>query len=627
MHHKKLIVNTVLLLVVSQGIFWLALALAESQGRPDAFPEPTSIPMTFADINGDRIPDSATIRVPRIAEPGYLYIDDERHPRAFFEHEFDLDDTQIEYGLMLGWDRRIMEVRLNGLPLKTQSPVDIWGILGGHESVVYSFPPEYLQQGTNKLEFLSSGLSRKIMPYFFVGGLSDLYAANTWLRMFSVDLVVVSIGVLLFAILLNLLTHWSKEDKRRVTTLNVLLGAWTLRNLTFLGIDGGLPDPFRLLFHFIVTYAFLFAFLVFALGWTGYSSKSFRWPALGLAVSIGVATVAMTFPPSTMFAVAFWLETAITLAIGLTALVLFARYWTNNERAETIEIVLFLVCAGAIVTDAIDDRWQIAVPFTDIPLTFYAAPMCGLLLALGMVASLAARATRARIATENVNELLTDKLQQQEERLNESHEREKQIDKQKTLVDERQRIIRDMHDGVGGSMMSLLLRAKRNELSNENLVRSLSASMNDLRLIIDSFDHVGDNLEFALSVFRQRVEPELSASGVTLHYETSAAEAITGFGPESVLQIYRILQEACNNAVNHGDARHIFVELAADFASRQVSISITDDGKGFDPDKVSKGRGLDNLKHRAQRIGGTIKVCNRENESGTIALLTFPMRA
>ena len=464
------------------------------------------------------------------------------------------------------------------------------------------------------------------MPYFFVGELSELYTANTWLRMFSVDLVVVSIGVLLFAILLNLLTHWSNDDKRRVITLNILLGAWTLRNLTFLGIDGGLPDPFRLLFHFVVTYIFLFAFLIFAMGWTGHATKTYRWPVLGLIASIVIATFALTLPPSTMFAVAFWLETTITLGVGVLSLFLFARYWTESGRAETTEILLFLVCAGAIVTDAIDDRWLIAVPFTEIPLTFYAAPMCGLLLALGMVASLAARATKARIATENVNELLTNKLRQQEERLNESYEREKQVDKQKTLIDERQRIIRDMHDGVGGSMMSLLLRAKRDELSNQNLVRSLTASMNDLRLIIDSFDHVGDNLEFALSVFRQRVEPELRASNVTLHYETSAAEAITGFGPESVLQIYRIMQEACNNAVNHGVARHIFIELAADFGNRQVSISITDDGKGFDPNKVAKGRGLGNLEHRAQRIGGAITVRNRDDESGTNVLLTFPMR-
>ena len=625
-HLKDTAISMLILLVVSQGIFWLALALAESKGRPEAYPEPNSLPMRIADKDGVAIPELPVIVVPRIAEPAYLYIDADESPRALFNHQFELEPGHGEHGILLGWDRRITEVRLNGFPLKTQTPVDIWGILGGHESVVYSFPSEYLLEGTNDLEFLISGRSRKIMPYFFVGELSDLYTANTWLRMFSIDLVVISIGVLLFAILLNLLTHWPQREKTKILTLNILLGSWALRNLTFLGIDGGLPDPYRLLSHFAVTYLFLFAFLVFALGWTRRSTKYFKWPAVGFVVCMVIAAIAASISDILLFNIAFTLETGITIGVGLVVLILFADYWTANGRTESIEVLLFMVCMCAVVADAIDDRWQIAVPFANIPLTFYAAPMCGILLALGMVASLAAQSTRARVATENVNELLRSKLQQQEERLTESHEREKQIEKQRTLVDERQRIIRDMHDGVGGSMMSLLLRARRNELSNDNLVRSLSASMNDLRLIIDSFDHVGDNLEFALSVFRQRVEPELTASGVTLHYETSAAEAISGFGPESVLQIYRILQEACNNAINHGGARHIFIELSTDLVNKQVCISIADDGIGFDPEKVSRGRGLLNLEHRAARLSGSITFKNRTDPQGTYVTLVFPMR-
>jgi signal transduction histidine kinase len=183
-----------------------------------------------------------------------------------------------------------------------------------------------------------------------------------------------------------------------------------------------------------------------------------------------------------------------------------------------------------------------------------------------------------------------------------------------------------MHDGVGGSLMSLLLQAKRNELSSDTLVRSLSASMNDLRLIIDSFDHVGDNLEYALSMFRQRFEPELRQFGATLHYRTSAANAISGFGPESVLQIYRILQESCNNAVNHGAARNIYIELSTDEAEGTVQLSVRDDGKGMDTSKESGGRGLHNMRHRANALAGKVAFVSDRQSGGTTVLLTFPMR-
>jgi signal transduction histidine kinase len=623
----QVLTGTAILFLVSQAIFWIGLGFAESMARPDALPGPDSVTMYPADEHGQPLAGIPPAEAPLLPEPAYVLDDPERYPRALFVEEFEYSDDGRDFGVLLGWSRRIVDVRLNSVPLKTESPTDIWGILGGFDPVVYSFPAEYLKPGTNRLELLNSGRSKKILPYFFIGDLSALYIAHTWSRVFSVDLVLASIGVMLFVILLCLLIDWPRTDRLRIRTLILLLSAWTLRNLTLLGIDGGLPDPFRLLSHFIVTYLFLFSLLIFALGWTRRPRWTFKTAATLLAAICVVAGSMALISEALLFRVAFTLETLTTVLISGLVLLLFADHWVRNDRRETVEILLFLVCTAAVLADSIDDKFQITVPFVpELPLTFYAAPMCGLLLALGMVASLAAQSTRARIATENVNELLTTKLKQQEDRLVESHRREKELEKQQVLDDERQRITRDMHDGVGGSLMSLLLQAKRNELSSDTLVRSLSASMNDLRLIIDSFDHVGDNLEYALSMFRQRFEPELKQFGVTLHYRTSAAAAIGGFGPESVLQIYRILQEACNNAVNHGRARNIFIELSTDEERRMVRLSVRDDGTGMDTSKESGGRGLHNMRHRANALAGDVTFTSDGSADGTIVQLEFPMR-
>ena len=429
------------LLVLSQLIFWVGIGLAESLARPDAIPGPASIAMYYADENGRQIPALSPVNVALLPEPAYGHTDEEQHPRALFRYRFERAEPDREFGILLGWSRRIVDVRLNGVPLKTQSPSDIWGILGGFEPVVYSFPREYLNGGTNTLEIQNSGRKRKVLPYFYVGNLAALYTAHTWSRVFSVDLVLASIGVMLFTMLLCLLVDWPARDRVRVLSLVLLLGAWILRNLTFLGIDGGLPDPFRLLAHFVVTYMFLFAFLVFALGWTRRPAWTFKLAAAAFVAVCVAAAVATAMSAALLFRSAWWIETSLTIAIGAAVLLLFAEYWTKHKRKETVELLLFLVCMSAIVADAVDDRWQITVPFVpDLYLTFYAAPMCGLLLALGMVASLAAQSTRARIATENVNELLNTKLHQQEKRLLASYEREKAMEKQQVLVDERQRI-------------------------------------------------------------------------------------------------------------------------------------------------------------------------------------------
>jgi signal transduction histidine kinase len=127
-------------------------------------------------------------------------------------------------------------------------------------------------------------------------------------------------------------------------------------------------------------------------------------------------------------------------------------------------------------------------------------------------------------------------------------------------------------------------------------------------------------------MFRQRFEPELKQFGVTLHYRTSAAAAIGGFGPESVLQIYRILQEACNNAVNHGKARNIFIELSTDEERRMVRLSVRDDGTGMDTSKESGGRGLHNMRHRANALAGDVTFTSDGPSDGTVVQLEFPMR-
>lgn len=622
----KGLIEGVALVLLSQLIFWACLGFAESKARPDGSPAARTVAMQFADETGRPLPGLGALRVPLMAEPAYVHRDNDQHPRALFTHAFEYDGKGTEVGVMLGWSRRIVDVRLNNVPLKTQTPADIWGILGGYEPVIYSFPSEYLKQSGNQLELLTDGRSKKILPFFFIGDLAALYSAHNWGRLFSVDLVLAAIGVMVFVILLCLLIDWPTQDRGRVRALILLLSAWTLRNLTFLGIDGNFPDPLRLLSHFIVTYFFLFAFVVFALGWTRrplWTYKVASWLFAGCCLVTAIVTF---LSEQVLFDVGWAIETGATLVIGVLVTGLFVTYWVADGKSETVEVFLFLVCVAAIVVDAIDDRWQIAVPLaTDLHLTFYTAPMCGLLLALGMCASLAAQSTRARVAIMNANEILQEKLREQEIRLNKSHERETEIARDKALTEERERIIRDMHDGVGGNMMSLLLRARRQELSNEELVGELDANMSDLRLIIDSFDHVGDNLEFALATFRQRVAPRMEAANVQLHYMTQVAEDVSGFGPESVLQIYRVLQEACSNAVVHGAAKNVTISVTTDHA--EVEIMIEDDGVGMGQSvKSGSGRGLPNIHKRAASLGGSASIERVSEQGGTRVTLRIPMR-
>lgn len=86
--------------------------------------------------------------------------------------------------------------------------------------------------------------------------------------------------------------------------------------------------------------------------------------------------------------------------------------------------------------------------------------------------------------------------------------------------------------------------------------------------------------------------------------------------------IYRIAQEAVNNALRHGKARNIWITLAD--ANRRVTLTVKDDGKGIPQSfPATRGIGIDIMTHRARVIGGTFHI-GRAPEGGTVLTCSFP---
>jgi signal transduction histidine kinase len=95
------------------------------------------------------------------------------------------------------------------------------------------------------------------------------------------------------------------------------------------------------------------------------------------------------------------------------------------------------------------------------------------------------------------------------------------------------------------------------------------------------------------------------------------------FGPEMSLQAMRIVQEAITNAVKHAEAQTITVETgeAPEHGHSGVFVEIRDDGRGLS-DPVRPGRGLANMRRRAERLGGLVRV--ESNGQGTVVRLWIP---
>ncbi len=190
--------------------------------------------------------------------------------------------------------------------------------------------------------------------------------------------------------------------------------------------------------------------------------------------------------------------------------------------------------------------------------------------------------------------------------------------------EERQRFVRDMHDGVGGHLLSLLMRVRAQDADGQVVAEELEKGLTDLRLMADSLDTVGHDLDQALAAFQRRAGQQLAAAG--LEFDWDKPESLSAFQMDAraVLNLYRIIQEALSNTVRHADASRFEVAFALAADRSALNVTITDDGRGFVPDPVQEGRGLANIRKRAEKLGGEIVFGPDEGGKGSRITLSIP---
>ena len=219
-----------------------------------------------------------------------------------------------------------------------------------------------------------------------------------------------------------------------------------------------------------------------------------------------------------------------------------------------------------------------------------------------------------------VQQSLTRDLQAQLTREQAAREREQA---RALRLMERQRLIRDMHDGIGGQLLSLLLRIRAGRIDLPQIEQDVQASVNDLRLIVDSMDHVGDNLETALATFRERAQAQADAADITLTWTQNGLAGLKANSSRAILQVYRIMQEILSNALRHSGADDIRIDIKG--AGGWLRIRIRDNGYGFAPDNIRAGHGLKNMQKRADSLGARLEIISPCQPKGSCFTLSVPV--
>jgi signal transduction histidine kinase len=248
------------------------------------------------------------------------------------------------------------------------------------------------------------------------------------------------------------------------------------------------------------------------------------------------------------------------------------------------------------------------------------------LLVIALGAALIDRFVRSLADVEKTNSDLESRIHEREQLLKRNFDRLRDSERIKASAQERQRIMQDMHDGLGSQLLSSLMLVERGAMTNEQVAQILRESIDDMRLAIDALAADDSDLLSALGNMRFRMEPRLKAAGMELQWDARNLPEEVDIDSNAVLPVLRITQEALTNAIKHSRARVVRVTLGVDRDgdSQWLSIRVTDNGRGLAATGSSMGRGMQNMKSRAARIAAFLKVESVPG-AGTMIFLRLPL--
>jgi len=199
------------------------------------------------------------------------------------------------------------------------------------------------------------------------------------------------------------------------------------------------------------------------------------------------------------------------------------------------------------------------------------------------------------------------------------------------VLEERQRIASEIHDSLAQGLSGIVFQTEAALISmtrapNMTSTHVISArdlaksSLDDARYsvwnlsppVLDQKDLLESLASMARQLARGRVdELDINSSGTTWTMR-----------PEAKHHVVLIAQEAISNAIQHGNAGSISINLS--FAADALRLTVADDGRGFIPEdgvqQHARGYGMRNMRHRAERLGATLEVASEIGQGTTVSL-------
>ncbi len=486
----------------------------------------------------------------------------------------------------------------------------------GQKGRVIRIPSGLLRPGANTVSFITV---RDGLPYtdLYEPILASIDQVEPWAarRLWQKGEYQLIAGWTTFILgLLAVLIVVRSQERRFAAWLAVLCFSWTALAAYALILNYPVGGTLRMIAFFAINSLVSTALLGFVDAW---SRRPLPWlqPFAILAWTILVLVSAYWLiyrPMPEGYDAPALIWSVFTTAMGMAVVLRLAWHFVRVREDRRIEAALLTIVAVCIVLDALGTYFGMNTG----DYVSQSAPV----LLFALVAAFIQRNFTLFQSARDLNTHLAERLAEREVELQAAQAREHDRVRLQAHNDERRRIMRDMHDGLGSQLMGMLLAARRGKAEPAVVAEGLQSVIDEMRLMIDSMDSVGESLASALTTFQDRVRPRVEAAGFALAWTGLVDTPLPDYPPRVVLQVFRILQEAVNNALKHSGGDRIEIGVGQDSEAGAVRLTVSDNGKGYSWASAS-GHGLRNMKTRATLIGASLTIDASDTGTDVVLIL------
>lgn len=196
----------------------------------------------------------------------------------------------------------------------------------------------------------------------------------------------------------------------------------------------------------------------------------------------------------------------------------------------------------------------------------------------------------------------------------------------------RTHIATDLHDDIGSSLsqIAVLSEVVRQRVGEaDDVSQPLSTIANTSRELVDSMSDIvwainpnRDNLGDLVQRMRRFASDLFTANDLEVHFKSREMERPVKLDAEVRRQTFLIFKECAHNIVRHARCSRVHIDVHIE--NYAITLTIVDDGKGFDTSEPSQGHGLSSMGQRARSLGGTLEIASQPDR-GTSVKLRIPL--